>query len=503
MKNDLIITIDGPSGAGKSTVARMLARALGYTYIDTGAMYRGVALAYVKAGKPRDMARFIGEVSLEFEFVNGTKVTLERKDITPEIRTPEISLLASKLSQNKEVREYLWGIQREMGKRGGIVLEGRDTGSVVFPDAHIKFFLDAKPEERAKRRHMELSAKGPAPDFAVVLAEMVERDRSDSERDLAPLIVPEGAVRIDTTGIDARGVVDLMVRRVVSGDDKPMEIIKTAHAGFCFGVKRAINMVLREREKTGEPIYTIGPIIHNPQMVRMLQEKGISPVDDVTRIKDGIVVFRTHGIKKEEKAYIREKNLRVIDATCPFVKRVRNHALGLEKEGYTVVIVGDEKHPEVKSVLSYLRNGGIVLQKSAPVRAKKIGVVSQTTLDTDTFTGVARGLMEGAQEIRIYNTICESTQVRQKEAAALSSTVDVMLIVGGKNSSNTTKLYTIVKKIQPGSYHIETEEDLRPEWFTGAKRVGITGGASTPDLIIDLVERRVNSFRGSSNGRDC
>ena len=502
MKKDLIVTIDGPSGAGKSTVARMLAGALGYTYIDTGAMYRGVALAYVKAGEPRDVARFVSTISLEFQFTKGTKVTLEGKDITVDIRTPEISLLASKLSQIKEVREYLWRIQREMAKKGGIVLEGRDTGSVVFPDAHIKFFLDAKPEERAKRRHMELSAKGPAPEFAVVLAEMVERDRSDSQRDLAPLIVPEGAVRIDTTGMNALEVVDLMVRRI-SGEESPMEIIKTAHSGFCFGVKRAINMVLREREKTEEPIYTIGPIIHNPQMVRMLQEKGISPVDDVTRIKDGIVVFRTHGIKKEEKAYIREKNLRVIDATCPFVKRVRNHALGLEKEGYTVVIVGDEKHPEVKSVLSYLRNGGIVLQKSAPVRAKKIGVVSQTTLDTDTFTGVARGLMEGAQEIRVYNTICESTQVRQKEAAALSSTVDVMLIVGGKNSSNTTKLYTIVKKIQPGSYHIETEEDLRPEWFTGAKRVGITGGASTPDLIIDLVERRVNSFRGSSNGRDC
>jgi len=273
-----------------------------------------------------------------------------------------------------------------------------------------------------------------------------------------------------------------------------MEIIKTEHSGFCFGVKRAINMVLREREKTTDPIYTIGPIIHNPQMVKMLEEKGVCPVDDITEVHDGVVVFRTHGIKKEEEEYIEGKHLRIIDATCPFEKRVRKHALDLEEEGYAVVIVGDEKHPEVKSVLSYLRNGGIVLQKPAPVRAKKIGVVSQTTLDADTFTGVAKGLMEGAQELRIYNTICESTQVRQKEAAALSSVVDVMLIVGGRNSSNTTKLYTIVKKIQPGSYHIETEQDLRPEWFVGAKRVGITGGASTPDLIIDLVERRVKNF---------
>ncbi|MBA4417884.1 MAG: 4-hydroxy-3-methylbut-2-enyl diphosphate reductase [Syntrophus sp. (in: bacteria)] len=270
-----------------------------------------------------------------------------------------------------------------------------------------------------------------------------------------------------------------------------MEVLKTEHAGFCFGVKRAIDIVLKEREKTKENIYTIGPIIHNSQMVQALEEKGITPVDDIFRIKDGIVVFRTHGIKKEEEEYIKKQNLKVIDATCPFVKRVRKHAIYLEKNGYTVVIVGDKNHPEVKSVLSYLHNGGIVLQKSVPVPAKKIGIVSQTTLDADTFLDVVNGLVGGAEEIRVYNTICESTQVRQKEAARLSSMVDIMLVVGGMNSSNTTKLYNIAKKEQPNTYHIETDEDLKPEWFSGMQRVGITGGASTPGFIMDLVERRV------------
>lgn len=273
-----------------------------------------------------------------------------------------------------------------------------------------------------------------------------------------------------------------------------MEVIKTEHSGFCFGVKRAIDMVLRELERTKARIYTIGPIIHNPQMVKMLEEKGVIPIDNVFDVEEGVVVFRTHGIKKEEEDYIREKNLKTLDATCPFVKRVRKHAVHLESNGYSVVIVGDRNHPEVKSVLSYLDNGGMVLQKSTHVQAKKIGVVSQTTLDGDTFTGVVKGLIEGAEEIRVYNTICESTQVRQKEAAILSSIVDVMLIVGGKNSSNTTKLYNLVKKIQPRTYHIETEADLTVEWFSGAQKVGITGGASTPDLIIDLVERRVKNF---------
>ncbi len=273
-----------------------------------------------------------------------------------------------------------------------------------------------------------------------------------------------------------------------------MEVLKTEHAGFCFGVRRAINIVFREREKTSDRIYTLGPIIHNPQMVRILEEKGVTPVDDIFGIEKGVIVLRTHGIKKEEEEYIRKKNLTVIDAVCPFVKRVRKYAVYLEKNGYTVVIVGDKKHPEVKSVLSYLHNGGIVLNKLTPVGAKKIGVVSQTTLDTDTFLEVVAGLIPGSQEVRAYNTICESTQVRQKEAAKLAAEVDIMLIVGGMNSSNTTKLYTIARRIQPNTHHIETEKDLRIDWFADVKKVGVTGGASTPDEIMDSVERRVKTF---------
>jgi CMP/dCMP kinase len=214
IRKDLIITIDGPSGSGKSTVAKMLAAALSYTYIDTGAMYRGVAVAYASAREPRDMTQFLKSLSLKFDFADGAAVTLEGKDITGEIRDPSISLLASKLSQMREVREYLWRIQRAMGQKGGIVLEGRDTGSVVFPHAHVKFYLDAEAGERAKRRHLELAAKGSGADLAAVETEMAERDKNDSERDIAPLVIPEGAARIDTTGIDAGGVVDLMVRRV-------------------------------------------------------------------------------------------------------------------------------------------------------------------------------------------------------------------------------------------------------------------------------------------------
>lgn len=275
-----------------------------------------------------------------------------------------------------------------------------------------------------------------------------------------------------------------------------METVRSKHSGFCFGVRKAVDRVLKEIGKKGRSgnIYTLGPIIHNPQMVKMLKDKGIVPVDDIKDIREGTVVFRTHGIKKEEEEHIRRVGLKSIDVTCPFVKNVRKHAMYLKKYGYTVVITGDKNHPEVKSVLSYLDNDGIVLQEPCRIESRRIGVVSQTTLDRATFTGVVSGLLNGAEEVRVYDTICGSTQVRQREAAELAGSVDVMLIIGGKNSSNTTKLYKIAKKIQPKTYHIETDQDIQHSWFRGARTVGLTAGSSTPDFIIDLVDRRVKNL---------
>jgi (E)-4-hydroxy-3-methyl-but-2-enyl pyrophosphate reductase len=272
------------------------------------------------------------------------------------------------------------------------------------------------------------------------------------------------------------------------------EVIKTQHIGLCFGVNRAVKAVLKEAEARGGTIFTLGPRLHNPQMVEMLREKGVEPIDDVFKLEEGTVAFRSHGIRKEEETYIREKGLRFVDTTCPFVKRVRKHALHLHKNGYKVVIAGDAGHPEVKSVLSYLDDDGMVLNNSCAIEGKKIGVVSQTTLDQEALAEVVRSLTALAGELRVYNTICESTNVRRREALELAKRVEAMLIVGGKNSSNTTKLYATVKRVQPRTYHIETEDEIRPEWFRDVRKVGIAGGASTPLSIIEKVERRVKNF---------
>jgi 4-hydroxy-3-methylbut-2-enyl diphosphate reductase len=273
-----------------------------------------------------------------------------------------------------------------------------------------------------------------------------------------------------------------------------IEVVKTKHIGFCFGVNRAVNMVIREAERRGETIYTLGPLLHNPQMVKTLKSKGVEPIEDVFKLKKGVVAFRSHGVRREEEEYVRANGLAFIDLTCPFVKRVRKHALYLKRNGYLVVIAGDRRHPEVKSVLSYLDDDGIVFDSSFSIETKKIGVVSQTTLDQEMLSDVVRVLAERAEELRVFNTICESTHTRRREALELTSRTEAMLIVGGRNSSNTTKLFESVRQVQPRAYHIETADEIRPEWFAGLHKVGVAGGASTPESIIDGVERRVKNL---------
>jgi len=195
-------------------VARKLARLMGYKYLDTGAMYRGIAYAHLKAEQPHDLEKFLGTVELRFSFDGAVTVFLDGEDISERIRTSEISLLASSLSQDRRVRAFLTTMQREMGKNGGIVVEGRDTGSVVFPDAEVKFYLDAHIEERARRRHLELESRKAGSNLDEVKEEMERRDRDDSERDIAPLVRPEGAVYIDTTGKTVEEVVDLLASHI-------------------------------------------------------------------------------------------------------------------------------------------------------------------------------------------------------------------------------------------------------------------------------------------------
>ncbi len=215
LKRQPVVTIDGPAAAGKSTAARELARRLGFTLIDTGALYRALAWAVKEAGVAADDAPAVGKVlektTVDFE---GGRVIVNGRDITAQLRTPELGMLTSGLTRLQVVRDKLTPLQRRLARAGGVVLEGRDTGSVVCPEAEVKFYLDADLDERARRRREELAATGLPADYETVKAEMTQRDRQDMERDLAPLVRPEGALVLDSTALSPEAVVERMLDAV-------------------------------------------------------------------------------------------------------------------------------------------------------------------------------------------------------------------------------------------------------------------------------------------------
>ncbi len=285
-----------------------------------------------------------------------------------------------------------------------------------------------------------------------------------------------------------------------------MKIKLATTAGFCFGVKRAVNLASKAAEDyPHQPIYTLGPIIHNPQVVKNLEEKGIHPLDSPEEVDHGIIILRSHGVTRQELSQLKSNPaITVIDATCPFVRRAQEIVAQMKQENYQIIIVGEKHHPEVSGLISYgdtthtLAISGpeeisadVIQHQKAP---HKIALLAQTTQSYENFSSVAECLLPLKGETRCFNTICNATSDRQQESLAIATETDCMIIIGGFSSANTTRLYQLCKAIQPCSYHIEIPEQLQAEWFSDIHSVGITAGASTPKWLIEKVIHEINSL---------
>ncbi len=269
-----------------------------------------------------------------------------------------------------------------------------------------------------------------------------------------------------------------------------MEVKIAKSAGFCWGVKRAVKMAVNSL-KFGDKTYCLGELIHNKREIKRLKALGMEFIDNISSLKRGSkVIIRSHGVSPEVLREIKKTGAEVIDATCPFVKDVQQRAVKLEKEGYPVLILGNPKHPEIVGIAGHVKEPMIansVEEVLSLPKMARLGVVCQTTLNINFFKEAVSILLDKVKELKVYNTICNATSVRQREAKELAGSVDLMLVIGGKNSSNTTKLYQISKRVNPNSYHIESKDEVKPEWFEGIEKVGITAGASTPQWVIDEV----------------
>lgn len=280
-----------------------------------------------------------------------------------------------------------------------------------------------------------------------------------------------------------------------------MQMTVARLSGFCPGVKQALRLAEAALKKQTGPVYTIGPLIHNPQEVNRLQAMGLRILPDRPEelkrlnLKGSSVILRSHGASPALRQLLESKKANVVDATCAMVRSTQESAVKLAEEGYELIIVGSPDHPEVQAIQAYAGKAVVTedaeeLQRWMKERGRsrgKVGVIAQTTVDRASLQEIIDLLLPQAREMKIYNTICKATATRQREAARLARQVDLMLVVGGRNSSNTSHLRAVSESFGTPTRHIETAAELDAAWFAGARRVGVIGGASTPDWITDEI----------------
>ncbi len=276
-----------------------------------------------------------------------------------------------------------------------------------------------------------------------------------------------------------------------------MKIELAKSYGFCYGVKRAIEIAEQHPNSA-----TFGPIIHNKDEInRLKNEKNVDLVENINEaLKFDTLIIRTHGITKENYKKLKQEGKKIINATCPYVTKPQQIVEEMSKKGYSIVIFGDKNHPEIKGVASFSADRErtfVVLEESELVGkalGTKVAVVAQTTRKPEDFKKIVSFLVGRTAEVRVFNTICNATFENQDAAAELAQKANVMIIIGGKNSSNTKQLFNIAKSYCKDSYHIENESELKKEWFEGKELCGISAGASTPDWIIQKVVKKIEEL---------
>ena len=282
-----------------------------------------------------------------------------------------------------------------------------------------------------------------------------------------------------------------------------MNVILAKSAGFCFGVKRAVDMVYKEAGRGDTPIYTYGPIIHNEEVVSDLEAKGVRVIEDVDELRDapkGTVIIRSHGVGPSVYREIQKLGFEIVDATCPFVLKIHRLVEQHSREGERIVIIGNASHPEVAGIREWSEDAQTTIIGSREEAenftvkdGKKVCIVSQTTFNYNKFQELVEIIKEKGYDIIVLNTICNATEERQTEARAIAEQVDAMIVIGGRNSSNTQKLFEICKNECKNTYYIQTVKDLDLAEVRSVDNVGITAGASTPNNIIEEVQKNVRN----------
>lgn len=516
------IAIDGPAGAGKSTIAKKVARQLGFVYVDTGAMYRAMALYLTRQGltKPENVpssqeefekkaAELCQKAEISIVYQNGEQVVLlGQENVNPYLRTEEVSAMASVSSAVPEVRVRLVELQKKLAEEQNVVMDGRDIGTVVLPNAQVKVYLTASSEVRAKRRYLENvkavqngAVKSPEDlDLAKIQKDIEERDHRDMTRTVSPLRQAEDAVLVDSSELTIDQVAEEILNLAANQLHRP-RVITASTAGFCFGVQNAVDTVYKEIDKPQNgPINTFGPIIHNETVVEELRQKGVgilNTVEEARAQEGGTIIIRSHGVARKTWEELGSGTAEVVDTTCPFVKKIHEIVHRASEEGKQIVIIGNHGHAETEGTVGWSSTPATVIETEEEARNYKadpnriVCIVAQTTFNAEKFEKFVDFIAKNGYNIETNETICNATSERQAEARRIARQADVMIVIGGKSSSNTAKLYEICKSECAATYFIQTVDDLDLKLSGGEKIIGITAGASTPKNIIEEVQSNV------------
>ncbi|MCK4236507.1 MAG: 4-hydroxy-3-methylbut-2-enyl diphosphate reductase [Candidatus Krumholzibacteria bacterium] len=288
---------------------------------------------------------------------------------------------------------------------------------------------------------------------------------------------------------------------------RKLEVIRSPYTGYCFGVKRAMRLIEEGLKEHGRKIYTIGDVIHNPQAVERLKSRGVKPVSSLSEIEPGAtLIIRAHGVHPDLMLEARKRRIQFIDTTCPFVQRSQKYARQLSDESYQVIIIGDSHHPEVQSISGHARENAIIINTVEEAekldRIEKVGIVIQTTFSHDKAMMIIETLGKKTDDIRVFDTICQATVLRREATLKLAESVDLMLVVGGRGSSNTRRLFQMCVDAGIPAKFIEAAEEIEDTWFNGCRMVGLTTGTSTPDWIIEKVLERMEEISSLHETKD-
>ena len=502
MSKHISVAIDGPSGAGKSTIARAAAKRFGLIYVDTGAMYRTVALAIHRAGA--DCAEKDAvlpllpsiQIGMDYDARGVQRMLLDGEDVSEAIRTPENSTRASQVSAFPEVRAFLMDTQRNFAKENSVVMDGRDIGTVVLPDATLKIFLTASAEKRARRRCLELQEKGMDVRFEQVLRDIEERDYNDTHRAAAPLKKAEDALEIDTSDLTLEESIDAVCAEISRVLERG-KLFVAKSAGFCFGVSRSVKLA-EQMLSEEDSCCSFGELIHNADVVQRLEQRGLRVVSDPAEVHgDDAVIVRSHGITKAVFDSLCATGAKVIDATCPKVKRIHQLVAEASEEGRRPIIVGAADHPEVQAICGWCTDPVVVADAEELAKKLHSGVIDpaspvtmviQTTQTQEKLSDCKNLLKKECTNAKIYDTICGATSTRQAEAEQLARSCEAMVVIGGKHSANSRHLYEICCSHCAHVQFIENAAQLDLSALDHAKTVGLTAGASVPAWIIKEVK---------------